>query len=150
MVLGIDPCCLFADRLSYSPFGESNRYSRTWSKTRLELSLYSRRTHLFPAADDKMALAVDRFDFLAREVLALFSSFRDGLAVIGACFAAKRTLQLSWNVYRALKVHAVARCFHTDLVKQYGSWAGNRRFHFRVFGFHFAQVLEFLILCRSQ
>ena len=74
-----------------------------------------------------MAAAVDSFDFLAREIIGVFTSIRDILALVGAAFAAKRTLSLSGTAWEVIRVHGLARLFpERNFAKRYGPWAGSR------------------------
>ena len=72
-----------------------------------------------------MAAAVDSFGLLSREIIAVFTSVRDVLAIVGTAFAAKRTLTLSGTALEVLRVHVLARLFpQRNLTKRYGPWAG--------------------------
>ena len=74
---------------------------------------------------DNMALSVDRFVYLEREILSLCSAGRDWLALAGAFWLTRRTLSLLGNVLAALKTYGVSSIAGSpDLVKKYGKWAG--------------------------
>ncbi|KAK2171055.1 hypothetical protein NP493_1109g00058 [Ridgeia piscesae] len=71
-----------------------------------------------------MAAAVDSFEFLAQEIIGVFTSIRDVLALVGVAFAAKRTLTLSGTAWQVIRVHGLARLFpERNLAKRYGPWA---------------------------
>ncbi|ELU03062.1 hypothetical protein CAPTEDRAFT_167281 [Capitella teleta] len=70
-----------------------------------------------------MAVAVDSFQFLLKETLSLFSKVRDTLAIVGALYAARRTLALSWRMYKAFKAHGLSRLTYQSHLCYYGSWA---------------------------
>jgi len=75
-----------------------------------------------------MALAVDRADRLIdevfRETVHLFSTARDGLAIIGAFYVVKKVINISYNVFSMIKIHVISRIFRVDLKEKYGPWAG--------------------------
>ena len=72
-----------------------------------------------------MAAAVDSFEFLAREIIGVFTSIRDVLALVGVAFAAKRSLTFSGTAWQVIRVHGLARFFpERNLAKRYGPWAG--------------------------
>ncbi|KAK2157386.1 hypothetical protein LSH36_193g15007 [Paralvinella palmiformis] len=74
-----------------------------------------------------MALAVDRADRLIdevfRETVHLFSTARDGLAIIGAFYVVKKVINISYNVFSMIKIHVMSRIFRVDLKEKYGPWA---------------------------
>ena len=71
-----------------------------------------------------MAAAVDSFQFLLREGIALFSRVRNTLALVGALYAARRTLAITWRMYRAFKAHGISRLTYQSHLLHYGEWAG--------------------------
>ena len=69
--------------------------------------------------------AVDRFEFLLREILDYFSHIRDSFAILGAFYAARKTLKTSWSLLNALNVHFLSRLSQKcDLTEKFGEWAG--------------------------
>ena len=79
-----------------------------------------------------MALAVDRADKLLDEVFResakLFTTVRDGLAIIGVFYVVKNTLHIGYNVFNVIKNHVISRIFPVNLKERYGPWAGLLRF----------------------
>ncbi|KAL4225484.1 Inactive hydroxysteroid dehydrogenase-like protein 1 [Mactra antiquata] len=71
--------------------------------------------------------AIDRFDFLLREILQTCSNIRDVLAFLGAFYAAKRTLRMAANIFDSLNVHLLSRISpNCNLAEKFGEWAGTR------------------------
>ena len=71
-----------------------------------------------------MALAVDRFDFLAKEILPYLSCFTDTFAALGAAYTIKKTITLSLRVLSVFKIYGLSRIYQPNLKKKYGPWAG--------------------------
>ena len=71
-----------------------------------------------------MALAVDRFELLANEIISVISSARDALAIIGILYAARKTVSVAIKVCTALKTYGLSSIGRTDLRLRYGQWAG--------------------------
>ncbi|XP_013404575.1 inactive hydroxysteroid dehydrogenase-like protein 1 [Lingula anatina] len=69
-----------------------------------------------------MAAVVDSFSFLAKEIISVLTSFRDALALIGAIYAARKTLGLSYKVVSAIRFVLYTKFGRRDLVR-YGHWA---------------------------
>ncbi|XP_053384919.1 inactive hydroxysteroid dehydrogenase-like protein 1 isoform X2 [Mercenaria mercenaria] len=68
--------------------------------------------------------AIDRFEFLLREILEFFSNIRDVFAVLGAIYAAKKTLRLAATVFDSVNVQLISRLSaNCDLSEKFGSWA---------------------------
>jgi len=75
--------------------------------------------------NQKMALAVDSFQYLAREIISTLTSARDVLAVIGMVYAAKKSFSVLYRLLSTLKIYGVAPSwFPADLRQRYGEWAG--------------------------
>ena len=71
--------------------------------------------------------AIDRFEFLLREILDVFSNLRDAFALLGALYAARKTFQLSATLFGSLNVHLISRLsVNCDLAEKFGKWAGNK------------------------
>ena len=69
--------------------------------------------------------AVDRFELLLREIFNYFSHIRDSFALLGAVYAARKTLKTSWSLLNALNVHFLSRLSQKcDLTEKFGEWAG--------------------------
>ena len=69
--------------------------------------------------------AIDSFEFLLREILEYFSNIRDALALLGAIYAAKKTLKTSWSLLKAVNVHFLSKISQNcDLTDKFGEWAG--------------------------
>jgi len=71
-----------------------------------------------------MALVVDRFDFLAREIISTLTSARDALAVVGTLYAARKSLSVLCRLLTTLKTYCIAPVWIPDLRQHYGEWAG--------------------------
>ena len=72
-----------------------------------------------------MALSVDRFELLANEVFSLISSFRDGLALIGSVYFARKTALAACQVWRGFKTYGLPNLGgRVDFCRVYGRWAG--------------------------
>ena len=69
--------------------------------------------------------AVDRFELLLREIFHYFSHIRDSFAILGAVYAARKTLKTSWSLLNALNVHFLSRLSQKcNLTEKFGEWAG--------------------------
>ena len=66
---------------------------------------------------------VDSFAFLEKEIFSIFSSARDGFAILGGTYLATRFACSAMSVYKLVKIHGLSRCRRPDLVKKYGPWA---------------------------
>ena len=71
-----------------------------------------------------MALAVDRFDYLAREIIETLTSARDVLAAIGTLYAARKSLSVLCRLFTTLKMYGIAPSWRPDFRQRYGEWAG--------------------------
>ena len=71
-----------------------------------------------------MALTVDSFDLLAREIIRNVSSVRDALALIGIYYSAKKILAVACSLYEATKVHGISKFGSVKFSKKFGPWAG--------------------------
>lgn len=79
----------------------------------------------YATQESKMALAVDRFELLANELLSFISSFRDGLAVIGSLYVARKAVLAACQVFCAFKTYGLhSLCGRVDFCRVYGRWAG--------------------------
>ncbi|XP_060561793.1 inactive hydroxysteroid dehydrogenase-like protein 1 isoform X2 [Ruditapes philippinarum] len=68
--------------------------------------------------------AIDRFEFLLREILEVFSDIKDAFAILGAIYAARKTFQLSATLFESVNVHLISRLSaNCDLAEKFGSWA---------------------------
>jgi len=76
-----------------------------------------------------MALAVDRFEFLANEIISTLTSFRDVLAAIGTLYAARKSLCVMWRLFTATKTYGLAPSWRSDFRQRYGQWAGQWAWH---------------------
>ena len=75
-----------------------------------------------------MALTVDSFEFLLKEITVVTTDIRDGLALIGAVYTSSKLCYISWSLYKFLRTHGVARFSHKNFKQKYGGdWAGNYR-----------------------
>lgn len=75
---------------------------------------------------NRMALVVDRFDYLAREIISTLTSARDALAVVGTLYAARKTLSILCRLLTTLKTYGIAPSWCSDFRQRYGEWAGWR------------------------
>jgi len=74
-----------------------------------------------------MALSVDRFSLLEKEIFELFSTARDVLTVVGTLWVTRKALSTAVCVLSALKTYALPSMMPpVNLVKKYGKWAGSR------------------------
>jgi len=73
-----------------------------------------------------MALAVDRFEYLASEIISTLTSARDVLAAIGTLYAARTALSVVYRLLTTLKTYGIAPSLRYDLRQRYGQWAGQR------------------------
>ena len=71
-----------------------------------------------------MALVVDRFEFLAREIISTLTSARDVLAAIGTLYAARKSLSVLCRLLTTLKIYGIAPSWCADFRQRYGEWAG--------------------------
>jgi len=71
-----------------------------------------------------MALVVDRFEYLAREIISTLTSARDALAVIGTLYAARKSLSVLCRLLTTLKTYGIAPSWCPDFRQRYGEWAG--------------------------
>jgi len=71
-----------------------------------------------------MALAVDRFGLLEREILSILHSTRDVLAVVGSIYAAKKVLLSVYELCKTFGTYSMSSFGSPDLTRQYGKWAG--------------------------
>jgi len=71
-----------------------------------------------------MALAVDSFDYLAKEIISTLTSARDALAVVGTLYAARKSLSVLCRLLTTLKTYGIAPSWCPDLKHRYGEWAG--------------------------
>jgi len=71
-----------------------------------------------------MALVVDRFEYLAREIISTLTSARDVLAVVGTLYAARKSLSVLCRLLTTLKTYGVGPSWFPDLRQRYGEWAG--------------------------
>lgn len=72
-----------------------------------------------------MAAAVDRFEFLVKEISAHLSSGRDTLAIIGALYAVKKAIDLTlYSVDFFTACIAKQLGVYRDLNRRFGPWAG--------------------------
>ncbi|XP_060075045.1 inactive hydroxysteroid dehydrogenase-like protein 1 [Ylistrum balloti] len=68
--------------------------------------------------------AVDSFEYLFREISSVCRSTRDALALIGALYASRKTLQLMSCVLKAGHDHFLSKLSRwSDLKKRFGQWA---------------------------
>ena len=72
-----------------------------------------------------MALAVDKFDLLFSEIIKTAANVKEAFAILGILYASRRTIGLSWCLYKAIRTYGIAKLCKTDLKSRYGgSWAG--------------------------
>ena len=71
-----------------------------------------------------MALRVDSTDLFIESLLEVFGSGRDALALLGAFYLTRKTFNVTWQVYKALKTHFIAKYYSANLVRKYRPWAG--------------------------
>jgi len=71
-----------------------------------------------------MALAVDRFEYLAREIIATLTSARDVLAAVGTLYAASKSVSVLSRLFSTLKTFGLAPSWRGDYKRHYGHWAG--------------------------
>jgi len=76
-----------------------------------------------------MALVVDRFEYLAREIISTLTSARDVFAAIGTLYAARKSLSLLCRLFTTLKTYGLAPSWHADFRQRYGEWAGRWAWH---------------------
>ncbi|XP_077986941.1 inactive hydroxysteroid dehydrogenase-like protein 1 [Glandiceps talaboti] len=67
--------------------------------------------------------AVDRFEFLMREITNTFTAYNEIFAIFGAIYMAKKTITTIVELHDAVKVHLAARVRRPNLVRRYGAWA---------------------------
>ena len=72
-----------------------------------------------------MALAVDNFELLFKEIIKLTTSVKDAFALIGVAYTSHKLIYFSWSLYKVIKTHGVARFSHKHFKQNYGGdWAG--------------------------
>jgi len=76
-----------------------------------------------------MALVVDSFEYLAREIISTLTSARDVLAVIGTLYAARKSLSVACRLVTTLKTYGIAPSWRSDFRLRYGEWAGTWAWH---------------------
>ncbi|XP_019361311.1 PREDICTED: inactive hydroxysteroid dehydrogenase-like protein 1 isoform X4 [Gavialis gangeticus] len=68
--------------------------------------------------------AVDSFSLLYKEIGRTCSCYTEVLAVIGACYTAKKCIVCAWDCYSLIRLHFIPKLVRkADLIKQYGRWA---------------------------
>ena len=71
-----------------------------------------------------MALVVDSFEYLAKEIISTLTSARDVLAAIGTLYAARKSLSVLCRLLTTLKTYGLAASWRADFRQRYGEWAG--------------------------
>lgn len=71
-----------------------------------------------------MALAVDRFELLEREIMSALSYSRDLLAIVGTAYAARRFFSLAYELCKTVSTFGISSLSSPNFVQLYGKWAG--------------------------
>jgi len=93
-----------------------------------------------------MALVVDRFEYLATEIITTLSSARDVLAAIGTLYAARKSLSVLYRLLSTLKTYGIAPSWLPNLRQRYGEWAGWWAWHLIFFIYHLVNLLCIVLL----
>jgi 17beta-estradiol 17-dehydrogenase / very-long-chain 3-oxoacyl-CoA reductase len=70
-----------------------------------------------------MALSVDRFELLAKEIISLLSSARDLLALVGTIVAVRKSLSVACRLASTLNTYALSHITRPNFTQRYGEWA---------------------------
>ena len=70
-----------------------------------------------------MAVAVDRANFLADQIIRSFRPLRDAFVAIGILYSMKSVIKIGYQILRGTKTFGLSKLRWPNFVRQYGDWA---------------------------
>ena len=70
-----------------------------------------------------MAVAVDKADLLANQIIRSFRPLRDTLVAIGLLYSMKNVIKLGYQIIRGAHVFGISQLRWRNFMKHYGEWA---------------------------